>query len=348
MERLAPTPDGGEDWTARGTFEVAAGLYRIPLPLPNDALRAVNVYALAGAGSLTLIDGGWGLAASRAALERALAAIELSLTDIAQFLVTHAHRDHYTHAVWIRRELGTAVRLGAGERPAIEALQRPEGPPLQAQLGQLRTNGAGTLAGELETLLSSRKEWDAADWAPPDSWLVEGPLELASGRVVRVVETPGHTSGHVVFVDEAAGVCFAGDHVLPTITPSIGFEPVLSPDPLGSFLTSLAKLRLLPDARLLPAHGPVRPSVHARIDELLAHHARRLDEVEVSVGAGAATAYEVATRLVWTRRGRRFDELDLFNRVLAVSETAAHLVVLGAQGRVSVWGDSGVRRYRPA
>ena len=33
-------------WTEPGTFEVAPGVYRIPLPLPNDGLRAVNVYAL--------------------------------------------------------------------------------------------------------------------------------------------------------------------------------------------------------------------------------------------------------------------------------------------------------------
>ena len=33
--------------------------------------------------------------------------------------------------------------------------------------------------------------------------------------------------------------------------------------PLGDFLGSLAKVRGLPDLRLLPAHGPVAPSTHA-------------------------------------------------------------------------------------
>ena len=41
-----------EDWTTPGIFEVAAGVYRLPLPLPNDGLRAVNVYVIVGADEL--------------------------------------------------------------------------------------------------------------------------------------------------------------------------------------------------------------------------------------------------------------------------------------------------------
>jgi len=52
-----------------------------------------------------------------------------------------------------------------------------------------------------------------------------------------VVPTPGHTQGHAVFVDPAARLLFAGDHVLPSITPSVGFEPVLSANPLGISLS---------------------------------------------------------------------------------------------------------------
>src|SRR5262249_61462225 len=83
---------------------------------------------------------------------------------------------------------------------------------------------------------------------------------------------PRPRRGHVVLRDAAAGLLFAGDHVLPHITPSIGFEAVPSPHPLQDFLSSLQLVRSLPDMRLLPAHGPVAPSAHARIDELFAHH----------------------------------------------------------------------------
>ena len=133
--------------------------------------------------------------------------------------------------------------------------------------------------------------------------------------------------------ETAAGLLFAGDHVLPTITPSVGFEPAAVRTSLQDFMGSLTRMRALPDLRLLPAHGPVAPSVHARVDELLAHHERRL---ELSLGVlqgGPCTAYQVAGELPWTRHEHRFATLDVFNRTLAVLETLAHLDVLVARGQ---------------
>jgi glyoxylase-like metal-dependent hydrolase (beta-lactamase superfamily II) len=152
----------------------------------------------------------------------------------------------------------------------------------------------------------------------------------------------------VVFHDTGGQVLFAGDHVLPAITPSIGFEPVLSDDPLGAFLGSLTLMRSRPDARLLPAHGPITGSTHARVDELIAHHGTRLDETEAAIRGGAQTAPEAAAVLRWTRRGRELADLDPFNQMLAISETAAHLQLLAAQGRVTRHEADGLRYYLPA
>jgi glyoxylase-like metal-dependent hydrolase (beta-lactamase superfamily II) len=134
--------------------------------------------------------------------------------------------------------------------------------------------------------------------------------------------------------------------VLPTITPSIGFEPVLSPDPLGAFLRSLHVVRNRPDALLLPAHGNVAPSVHERVDQLLAHHDSRLNQVSAAIESGAGTAADVAGILTWTRRGRTLAELDPFNAMLAICETGAHLDLLVAQGRLTLELEGDVRTYR--
>ena len=163
-----------------------------------------------------------------------------------------------------------------------------------------------------------------------------------------MVPTPGHTQGHVVFTDSGNGLLFAGDHVLPHITPSIGFEPVSASQPLGDYLESLRVVRALPDLRLLPAHGPDGGSAHKRIDELLAHHAERLDRCAEAVAAGAGTAYEVACALRWTRRDRQLTDLDPFNQMLAVTETRIHLELLAAQGRLVTSTDGDVTVYAPA
>ena len=116
---------------------VAPGVHRIPLPLPTDGLRAVNVYAIEAANGLVLIDSGWALANARDQLERSLAVIGAGLPDVRRFLVTHMHRDHYTQAVEIRRLFGTPVALGAGERPSIDGLLSGEFQPFRAQLAIL-------------------------------------------------------------------------------------------------------------------------------------------------------------------------------------------------------------------
>ncbi len=128
---------------------------------------------------------------------------------------------------------------------------------------------------------------------------------------------------------------FAGDHVLPHITPSIGFEAAGNRMALQDYLGSLARTLALPDARLLPAHGPVTGSTHERVNELLAHHDLRLAETYQAVLAGNATPYEAAQAIRWTRRQRPFSDLDLFSRVQAVNETAAHLEVLALRGQLT-------------
>ncbi|HWH28103.1 MAG TPA: MBL fold metallo-hydrolase [Mycobacteriales bacterium] len=331
-------------WTEPGAHPVADGVTRIPLPLPNDGLRAVNVYAVETADGLVLVDGGWAIPAARDQLVAALAEIGAGLGDVRRFLVTHVHRDHYTNAVAVRREVGSSVALGAGDRPTLELLNQPDRSPLATQVHRLRRLGAPALADEVAEAVAGHRP-DPEHWELPDEWLTDGELPLPGGRTLAVVETPGHTAGHVVFHDTDARLLFAGDHVLPTITPSIGFEPALTADPLGAFLRSLALVRSRPDALLLPAHGPVADSVHARVDELVAHHGRRLDEVEAALRSGAATVAEVARILTWTRRERAFDELDRFNAMLAVFETGAHLELLAVQGRVHEQDDGAVLRY---
>jgi glyoxylase-like metal-dependent hydrolase (beta-lactamase superfamily II) len=340
----SPAGDGAPHWTDPGAFEVAAGVHRIPLPLPMDGLRAVNVYAIETEQGLTLIDGGWAIEESRAQLESSLALIDRKVSDITRFLVTHVHRDHYTQAVTVRREFGSHVSLGLGDKPTLDIIagQQLEYDPTVPHLVRA---GAPAIAEDwMRAMGGSRPDLD--QWTAPDTWL-DGDLALEVGnRRIDAVSTPGHTQGHYVFADTAAGLLFAGDHVLPTITPSIGFEPAYAEQPLGDFLASLAKVRALPDLTLLPAHGPVTASSHARVDELVAHHDVRLALCLAAVRAGGRTAYDVAQALPWTRHARTMAELDLFNSALATLETLAHLELLAARGDVARTDADGTLEFR--
>jgi glyoxylase-like metal-dependent hydrolase (beta-lactamase superfamily II) len=335
-------------WARPGVEDLGGGIYRIPLPLGMDALRAVNVYAITDDEGVDLIDGGMALVEAREELVRGLRQIGCELGDIRNFFVTHVHIDHFSLAIELRKTLHNLVSLGEGERANLRALREVRTQIGHGFGGDLHRLGAAELSPAL-----SRTAHPAghgfSSWEDPDRWLTDrADLDLRS-RTLTVYHTPGHTRGHVIFHDAAASIMFAGDHVLPHITPSIGFESAPVPLPLGDYLSSLHRTLSLPDARLLPAHGPVTGSSHARVNELLAHHDLRLAEMHQAVLSGRATAYDVAQAIKWTRSLRPFSDLDVHSQFLAVNETGAHLEVLTVRGELTrKTSEDGVDYYEGA
>lgn len=347
---MTPVPPPAEDqapaWDEPGTYKVATGVHRIPLPLPGDALRAVNVYLIEDGNGLVLIDSGQALVVARERLEAALKSLGSDIKDIREFLVTHIHHDHYTQAIALRREFGIRVRLGMGEKSSLSQIQDSSRGVFANRNELLMRCGAEALIKTLGE--QSKSGYVYSDfYEDPDKWLTDGEKLVLNTRQLKVVETPGHTRGHVVFYDEKASLIFAGDHVLPHITPSVGFEPAVSESALSDYLGSLTRILTLPDAQLLPAHGPVTQSVWQRVNDLIAHHDKRLNSTLKEVIGGRRTPWEVAHALLWTRRERSFLELDLFNQMLATFETKVHLDLLVLRRELVKQEEDGVLLYRP-
>ncbi|MEU9170057.1 MBL fold metallo-hydrolase [Streptomyces sp. NPDC048420] len=341
-----PLLEQPDDWTEPGAHPVVDHVHRIPLALPVDGLAAVNVYLIEDDDGLVLIDSGWAGPDTEKALVEAVQSLGHRLDDIGQIIVTHAHWDHYTQALALRESIGSRVRVGWEERHTIEGFDLEDGVwPRQVKL--LRECGAPELAALIAAVPVEQSDRDMP-FGPPDEWLRDGERIDLAHRRLDIRATPGHTRGHVVVGDPTDGLLFSGDHVLPHITPSLGFERSPERYPLRSYLASLRLTRQLPDALLLPAHGPVTRSVHTRVDQLIAHHEERLDEVLRQVAAGADTAHEVARALPWTRRRSGLDELPPVHRMTAVLEIDAHLDVLAQLGAVSPQRVDGVRRFTSA
>ncbi|HNI70712.1 MAG TPA: MBL fold metallo-hydrolase [Marmoricola sp.] len=317
----------------------------MPLPLPMDALRAVNVYITETDQGLVLIDGGWAIPQAQELFVSGLRKLGYTSRDITRFLVTHVHRDHYTQAYVVGQETGAEVSLGIGEKASLDIMHSDELAE-DPNIDRLVRAGAVEVAEAWRAMFHGQVRPSMDDYGYPTTWLDQDFSIDFGSRQVLAVSTPGHTQGHYVFADQEANLLFAGDHVLPTITPSIGFEPAWVEQPLRDFLESLAKVRALPDLKLLPAHGPVADSSHARVDELLAHHEHRLQQCIEAVDQGASTAWEVAALIPWTKRDRTRDELGPFDQVMAAFETLAHLDLLALQGRISLQQDGQTRLYQ--
>lgn len=134
--------------------------------------------------------------------------------------------------------------------------------------------------------------------APP---LIDGEQISAAGARIDVVATPGHTADSVSFHLPAdgpsdgtngAGTMITGDTILGRGTTTLGPEP----GALRRYLDSLARLRGLGAATVLPAHGDPLPSLAAVCDDYLAHRRMRLGEIRAALDAIGrdASAEEVA------------------------------------------------------
>lgn len=298
-------------------------MLRIPLPL---ALRIVNAYLIEGSSGWALVDTGLHTEEGERALRGGLRDAGIGLSDVRRVFVTHVHPDHIGLA-------GTLERAGAEI-----VMHRPE------------AEHARRLWRRDSELIDLAYAWFARHGMPPavdegmrEAWLAMGqrvdpigritPVEDRDvldlgGRAVRVLWTPGHTDHHAVLVDEAAGILFAGDHVLPTITSNISLYPWSRDDPLGDFLGALRAVRSLRVSRVLPAHGEPFDDLAGRVAELIVHHERRLDAVMDALSDRERDAYAVCRTIFPVLRNAHEERF-------ALAETLAHLRHLERRGKVA-------------
>ncbi|AXF55172.1 MBL fold metallo-hydrolase [Salicibibacter kimchii] len=141
-----------------------------------------------------------------------------------------------------------------------------------------------------------------------------------------VIFTPGHSDGLVVFYNRERNVLLSTDHILPSTTPNISYWFHGIRDPLGTYLASLNKIKKLNADFVIPSHGQPFYGANDRVDEILAHHDKRLQETIDSIGSGE-TIYEVCSR-VFNR------QLSLHETRFALGETIAHLEYLRGRGEL--------------
>jgi glyoxylase-like metal-dependent hydrolase (beta-lactamase superfamily II) len=346
--------------------QVVPGLWSIPVPIPGSppeqparhpdvrpdrlqgshglgdaraALPYVFAYAFEVPGGVVLVDPGWNAAEALAALEDGLGSFGARLVDVRGVLVTHLHPDHYGLAGRVREVSGAWIGLHPADAALIPDRYEDADDLLRRISGWLEQTGAPAAdLAELRDATMQLRRFVVV--ARPDLPLADGDRPDLPGWRLRAVHTPGHTPGHLCFVEERTGVVLTGDHVLPTISPNIARHPQAGPDPLADYLASLERLRRWGDGLALPGHQWRFDGLTGRIDELIAHHERRLAEVEAAVADGAATIWEVATRTTWSRPWR---EVRGFMRRAALGETAAHLAHLEGRGRLERTATSPLR-----
>jgi glyoxylase-like metal-dependent hydrolase (beta-lactamase superfamily II) len=325
--------------------QLAADLWSVPVPIPNNPLRYVNSYAFAAGGGLVLLDTGWPADTAWEALVAGLGSIGAAVGDVRGVLVSHMHLDHAGLTGRLREASGAWIAMHPADRAVIAGItQRDPERAVSLEVAFLRSLGAS--AEEAAASVGSPQGYRAfTSMGVPDRELSDGDLADVPGWRLRAVHTPGHTPGHLCFVDELSQRFFAGDHILPRITPNISVHAVESARPLADYLESLAKVRDLDVDEVMPAHEWRFRGLAQRADDIAAHHERRLGELLGAIAANPdATSWDLAGLLTWSRS---WDQYSGRMRISAVTETAAHVIELVRRGLISSSGGE-VPTYRVA
>jgi len=284
--------------------EVAEGVARLALPLGIHGIPTVSAYLLRGDDGDTLVD--CGIAAGvdggdpgpdgTAAVSAALTAAGSSLERLERLVVTHAHIDHFGLA-------GEVVRRSGGElwmhRRTDLDLAKYTDPEEAVDRRTLMLADHGLYGPEL-----TESSEGLRDWLPvmpsvgrPSRLLDGGEQFIAGGRTWEVVHTPGHSPGHVCLWNSDERLLCSGDHLLQVVSPPVTFERGFEPDPMGSYLDSLDRVRDLAPELVLPGHGtPFRDGAR-RAEAIATGKRRRLAQVRDLVGERPRTVAELTVDL---------------------------------------------------
>lgn len=308
--------------------EIAAGIYRIPVPLVGNPLKELNAYLLKGSDGNLLIDTGFRQPECREALFAGLRELGVRRGE-TEVLLTHLHSDHAGLAPEAAGE--QTIFISEVDRPTlddrtyrghhwglIEARFRQEGFPLHLMARMNETNPARSMAPPVGGRYQG---------------LADGQILEKAGCRIQCLLMPGHTPGQMCYWLPDRGILFTGDHVLFDITPNITAWPDMV-DSLGSYLESLKKIRCYEPELTLPGHRK-QGDLKSRVDQLICHHQRRLEEALRAVkDHPGQVAYELAGHMTWKIRASSWADFPVTQKWFAVGECMSHLDHLTALGEI--------------
>jgi len=315
--------------------EVADGVFELRLPIPfEDGL--VNVFLFADGDEVDLLDCGMNSDESVDAIRAATS--QVGAKRIRRLVVTHIHPDHYGAAGTLAGDGGADLYLHRLEVPLVN----PRYVELEHLVHEvhkyLLVNGVP--ADEAEVLSNSQRALSEVVKPAEAAVQLDGAERLRMGRRdLRVEWTPGHSPGHICLYQREEGLLFAGDHMLPDLSPNIGLHPQSTPDPLHEYLEGLERLASYRPRKILPAHGRPFNDAKTRVAALVAHHHRRLDQI-LEIVTDEMSAWHVALQL-WGERD------NLYEKRLMLQEGLAHLQALAVEGKLEKLVSPSEVRWRP-
>ena len=317
------------------TTVVAPAVAWVRMPLPF-ALDHINLWLIADGDRWAVVDAGYALDVVRDAWRQILSDRQLS-----RLIVTHFHPDHLGLAAWLQELTGVTLTMTQGEYLTAQLVWAQLGGfGVPAMLAFYRAHGLDEqmLAG----LAARGNAYARGVPAIPATFttIADGDELAIGGRRWQVMIGHGHAPEHASLYCEESHTLISGDMLLPRISTNVSVWAVTpDADPLGAFLASIERLRFLPnDTLVLPSHGLPFRGLHARVDQLQAHHAARCDELLAATDAPRSAAELMP--VLFPR-----DISDPHQAMFAMGEAVAHLNYLKKARRLERIVENGNFRY---
>jgi glyoxylase-like metal-dependent hydrolase (beta-lactamase superfamily II) len=313
-------------------------IYAVSLPLPFS-LKQITAYVVEAEGKLTIIDTGLHTKQTCDTWLQFFQQKGWKWNQVEKIIVTHYHPDHYGFAGRLQEWSGASVYMAKLEYDQIQAFwNRSTGNPSEVStfftLYGFPLNRLSEITKHMESFRT------IIEPHPVDiKWIQADEIVQIGAEPYQAIHTPGHSQAHLSFLHEN-GIFFAGDVILPSITPNIPLLPNGDPNPLATFFSTLKKIKHLDIQTVYPAHGNVFYSVKQRVDEIKKHHENRLKKIKDLLRTSSKqTGFQICELLFHNR------ELDIHNLRFAFSETLAHLEYLRLKGEIMRSRDEHVYYY---
>ncbi|MEE6210437.1 MBL fold metallo-hydrolase [Salarchaeum sp. III] len=204
--------------------ELADGVHDLELPLEtDDGTRVFHAVAIETAHGVVLVDAG--LPDQADDVRAALDDIGHAVTDISVLLFTHQDGDHVGAAAELLAETDAVTMAHGGDVPAIDGREEP-------------LKGGGERYPPVDVAVE----------------LVEGVTLSTHAGPVEVVETPGHTPGHVSLHVPDADLLLAADALIGGEDGIEGPNERVTPD-METAYESVEHLAEYEYGRVLCYHG---------------------------------------------------------------------------------------------
>lgn len=316
-------------------------IYKIEVPFENISTSSTNCYVIKDGDDALVVDTGAPTDEGAAVLSAALDELGVERSR-AKWFLTHLHMDHAGLVDQVVPD-GGLLLVGANEVAAVRSSRT--GMFLETLRRLYRRQGVPLASLSVAARLGI--EVQMFDPARLRTFMLHDGDAVTVGRwEFKVVETPGHTPGHLSLFHPESGILFGGDHALFVISPSIALFAD-GQDGLQTYFDSMQKVQNLGISQLYHSHGPISSGFEERFTWLVEHHEARLAEAEgIIARIPHLTGYKIVRTLKWNVPFDEWDDIPIMQRWCILTQGIVYLNHLVATGRIAAkdYGD-GVLLY---